>query len=320
MPHTIIPIDVEPPPFRPWLRLAHIAWTRPPPTRAGIPLFRRLHDFEFVLQGEGHSQIYLSKEGRWIDLRKGDLCFLPPAFEHAWRGLGGVHLALHFDLQARPDRTIRETVEPLPLPPAPAPESLEASEKPVPVFRFAGETGDAVEIPLVTTLPNPDPWWERMESLVRLHARDDQRRLPGAWEVADTICWGLRQLAQLHDREKPVVNRPEERIRTLLEDIATGSFDPRAGVEAMAERVGLGQTAFRRIFREVTGATPRDYLERQRMERAARLLLNGSEPVKAVADLVGYDDPYHFSRAFRRHYGTSPRAWRSAGHSPGKSG
>lgn len=314
MPHTIIPIDVDSPPFRPWLRLAHIAWTRPP-KRPGIPLLRRLHDFEYVLQGEGHSQLYLPEEHRWIDLKDGDLCLLPPGFDHAWRGLGGLHLAVHFDLQARPEWTIRDTVEPLPLPPPPAPESRQASERPVPVFRFSGETGDAVEIPLVTTLSSPGPWWERMESLVRLHARGDQRRLPGAWEVADTICWGLRQLAQLHHREKPVVHCPEERIRTLLEEIATGNFDQSAGVAAMADRVGLGETAFRRVFREVTGAAPRDYLERQRMEQAARLLLNGSEPVKVVADIVGYEDPYHFSRAFRRHYGASPRAWRCAGKS-----
>jgi len=44
---------------------------------------------------------------------------------------------------------------------------------------------------------------------------------------------------------------------------------------------------------------------------AARALLGGSSmAVREVAARVGFEDPYHFSRFFKRHTGTSPRTYR----------
>ena len=49
------------------------------------------------------------------------------------------------------------------------------------------------------------------------------------------------------------------------------------------------------------------------MSRAASLLLERGLLVRQVAELVGFDDPYHFSKAFKRVYGTSPEAFRERG-------
>ena len=68
----------------------------------------------------------------------------------------------------------------------------------------------------------------------------------------------------------------------------------------------------RRLFHAETGCTPMEYLTRLRIENARRLLAlpnGGGHSVRQVALLCGYDDPYYFSRLFRRHTGCSPREY-----------
>jgi AraC-like DNA-binding protein len=62
-----------------------------------------------------------------------------------------------------------------------------------------------------------------------------------------------------------------------------------------------------RLFRKFSGQTATHFLARLRMDHAAKLLLSSDITVKAAGQAVGFDDPYHFSRVFKRIHGTSPR-------------
>lgn len=62
---------------------------------------------------------------------------------------------------------------------------------------------------------------------------------------------------------------------------------------------------FRRAFRDRIGWTPQKFQEFKKMEKAMNILAVGRS-VKETAGLVGYDDPYFFSRMFKRYMGTSP--------------
>ena len=72
----------------------------------------------------------------------------------------------------------------------------------------------------------------------------------------------------------------------------------------------MGQSAFRAAFVELAGLPPRAWLERRRIEHAAALLRDAGLGVTAAAAAVGYDDPFHFARVFRRLMGCAPRSWR----------
>jgi AraC-like DNA-binding protein len=52
------------------------------------------------------------------------------------------------------------------------------------------------------------------------------------------------------------------------------------------------------------------YLAGWRMQLATRLLAEHSMKVRAIADSVGYASEAAFSRAFKKHTGLSPQAWR----------
>jgi AraC-like DNA-binding protein len=79
-------------------------------------------------------------------------------------------------------------------------------------------------------------------------------------------------------------------------------------LERMAERAGMSRTAFANTFREVVGQTPADYLSDWRMALAQSRLRAG-QPIKILAEELGYANPSALSRAFAAKVGMSPRDW-----------
>jgi transcriptional regulator GlxA family with amidase domain len=82
-------------------------------------------------------------------------------------------------------------------------------------------------------------------------------------------------------------------------------------VEELARRVALSQRTFVRRFRSATGNTPRDYIQRVRVEAAKRALERGANSVAEVAARVGYGDVAAFRKLFVRSTGLTPAEYRS---------
>jgi AraC-like DNA-binding protein len=83
-------------------------------------------------------------------------------------------------------------------------------------------------------------------------------------------------------------------------------------LESAAAKAGLSAFHFLRLFGEVLGVTPHQYLVRSRLRHAARLLAEDIRSITDVALDVGFGDVSNFVRAFHRAAGVSPRAFRRA--------
>ena len=59
-------------------------------------------------------------------------------------------------------------------------------------------------------------------------------------------------------------------------------------------------------LRQFKAETPISYLTRLRMQRAKQLLMQEAITVRQVAHAVGYQDPYYFSKVFKRYFGAAP--------------
>lgn len=71
-----------------------------------------------------------------------------------------------------------------------------------------------------------------------------------------------------------------------------------------------------RLFRKRYGVGFQQYIQRQRLERAARLLRTSRWSIGRIAERVGYSDPSRFGQHFRRRFGTTPRAYRAESPAP----
>ena len=85
------------------------------------------------------------------------------------------------------------------------------------------------------------------------------------------------------------------------------------GVEEAAREAGVSRSYLYRAFRTEFGCAPSVYLTRCRIQRAKQLLRHSTLPVGAVAASVGFEDPFYFSRTFRRETGMTPSAYRKKG-------
>lgn len=100
-----------------------------------------------------------------------------------------------------------------------------------------------------------------------------------------------------------------EKLESLLDaiDAQPGKF---TCIEQLCAATGSSEAHLRRLFLERVGTSPLDYIIRRRIERAKSLLSSSPLQVKEVADSLGYDDPFYFSRQFKRYCGVSPQHWR----------
>jgi AraC family transcriptional regulator len=91
----------------------------------------------------------------------------------------------------------------------------------------------------------------------------------------------------------------------------------KSAIEAQADRmgtlqditrsVGVGPTRLSRLFRRYQGLSPYQYLLHRKMARAAELLMDPATLVKEAAAQVGFTDPYHFSRCFKKVHRVAPK-------------
>lgn len=89
-------------------------------------------------------------------------------------------------------------------------------------------------------------------------------------------------------------------------------------VEEVADACKLNRSYFSKLFKESMGCPPQEFLIRLRLSKAADQMKNTKAPIGEIAAACGYPNQLHFSRAFKKRYGASPREWRvqNKGRSP----
>jgi AraC-like DNA-binding protein len=97
------------------------------------------------------------------------------------------------------------------------------------------------------------------------------------------------------------VRRVREYIRANL------GYD--IGLAELADQVSLSPHYFSLLFKHTVGAPPYRYLLRERIHEAQRLLAAGRISICEVALSVGFSDQSHFSGAFRKMTGTTPKRY-----------
>lgn len=81
-------------------------------------------------------------------------------------------------------------------------------------------------------------------------------------------------------------------------------------LDDMAGQLHFSPRTLLRRFKEATGLTPNEYLQRVRISAAEALLASGRQPVEQVALQVGYENRAAFAKLFKTLTGESPAAYR----------
>ena len=96
-----------------------------------------------------------------------------------------------------------------------------------------------------------------------------------------------------------------------IENYVETNYNTNCDVADIAAVVGLERHYLARLFKQKTGGTLKEYITEKRMEEAKQLLKDG-QTVAYAAQMVGYSDPFLFSKMFKKRFGMSPGEWKSA--------
>jgi AraC family transcriptional regulator len=99
------------------------------------------------------------------------------------------------------------------------------------------------------------------------------------------------------------------RLRRIKE-LVQAKMEDDLSLNEMAQSVGLSTAHFARMFRKSTGATPHQFVLRQRLERAKAMLRVPDARVLDVAVACGFKTQQHFAQVFRDVWGVSPTEYR----------
>lgn len=136
-------------------------------------------------------------------------------------------------------------------------------------------------------------------------ARDDVGQAYLAARSQQLLCESLFALTEV----RPVANLPNRtrdlmyRARAILE----GDPAKHHTLSSLARSLGLNRTLLAESFRAEFGETVFSFLQKERLRRAWSLLKTPGHGVASVAAQVGYRNATSFTRAFKTHYGITPR-------------
>jgi AraC family L-rhamnose operon regulatory protein RhaS len=104
-------------------------------------------------------------------------------------------------------------------------------------------------------------------------------------------------------------------VARYLEELPHRFFEA-TDLDHTAAELGMSRRRFTHLFRQATGTSWSAYLTRLRIDYACQLLRETSRSVLAIAFESGYEDLSNFYRAFKRHKGLPPQAWREKQATP----
>lgn len=110
-------------------------------------------------------------------------------------------------------------------------------------------------------------------------------------------------------------NRAETYVENYMENIIKAmneEFQQEHAIEHYAEMCNLSLFQFIRNFKKSTRYSPGKYIEKLRIAKAKELLCDSSLSITEISGIVGYKDPFYFSKVFKKASGIAPSEFRSS--------
>jgi AraC-like DNA-binding protein len=285
------------------LRLAHVQSYSAEVSPLALP--RRILDHEWILQIRGDAWLTLPEEKASVILPEGSVTLIPPQWVHAQGWTDSSHIAIHFDLEGNPELKAYDMTQNEGTPEVPR---MEREVLPAMILETSGKN---LSVPMVQMVKNFDEWVERTHILVETWCMDRTDEPGEQLRAQSVLAWCFHQFFF-----EGIKSEEQEALESFLSRVDITDRNLRVG--DLAKEFGMGETVFRKEVESMTGLPPRSWMESKRCEQAGFLLLDTLLTVKEVAGICGYDDPYHFSRVFRRWQGISPKGFRERGRKEGR--
>jgi AraC-like DNA-binding protein len=139
--------------------------------------------------------------------------------------------------------------------------------------------------------------------------REGRKARPENQEAADSylrlILYKVAEIPAASEAVQSPAYATWRRCQAVLDE----KFCQIKGLRELSRLTRVDPSHLCRLFQRFARCTPHAELTRRKMNHAASRLLTTTDLVKTISSEVGFEDPLHFSRAFRRHFGCGPLAF-----------
>ena len=159
----------------------------------------------------------------------------------------------------------------------------------------------------VGKLQDPARWHRVLADLACLVSTDPELgQHQGKVLVRELMVERLRDEKNL----RPLKRDGDPRIERVLERMNSDLISPDLSIDALAAEIELTPAQMRKLFRRETQASPKQYLNRLRLEKASHLLRYSTHTIKRVAAESGFATDNYFHLVFHKAFGLTPSAFR----------
>jgi len=106
-------------------------------------------------------------------------------------------------------------------------------------------------------------------------------------------------------RHLPMLGGHSHRIAQAAERLRENFAQP-LSIEGLARELGMSSSGFHHHFKTVMDMSPLQFQKVIRLQEARQLMLGENLDASSAGYRVGYEDPSHFSRDYKKHFGNSP--------------
>jgi AraC-like DNA-binding protein len=99
-----------------------------------------------------------------------------------------------------------------------------------------------------------------------------------------------------------------------VERLMRNNLHQELSLDTLAHYSQLSKFHFSKKFKELTDTSPIQHFINMKIQRACFELDNSALTIKEISENLGYNDPYYFSRLFKKSIGMSPKQYRDSGH------
>lgn len=101
-------------------------------------------------------------------------------------------------------------------------------------------------------------------------------------------------------------------IASLVKKYIESNYQKPIDLNIIADHFSFSPSYLTKIFLEHNEITPSKYISNYRINIAKQLLGDPTLSIKTIANKVGYTDPFHFSKSFKKVTGVSPTSYRDS--------
>ena len=100
----------------------------------------------------------------------------------------------------------------------------------------------------------------------------------------------------------------QQKVNQVIDYISANLHLP-LQLDVIADKINVSQRQLLRIMRSALNESLYTYVARQRIERAVLYMQTEEMSLTTLSSMVGYDNPQSFSKAFKKQFGISPKAY-----------